>query len=147
TDFTDTEARVLAIGLEVGDLGSPGRPKEEARALLNRILYWTGGHPYLTQRLCQAVATAPSPRPPPQGGGGVAAGGGGGLVDRLCEALFLTRSAREKDDNLIFVRERLLRSEADRAALLELYRKVWEERRVPDDDTNPLCSLLKLCGI
>ena len=26
--------------------------------MLARILYWTGGHPYLTQRLCQAVAEA-----------------------------------------------------------------------------------------
>src|SRR5262249_21186919 len=35
------------------------------------------------------------------------------LVDRLCEGLFLTKSAREQEDNLIFVRERLLRSEAE----------------------------------
>ena len=45
------------------------------------------------------------------------------MVDRLCEALFLTRSASQHDDNLIFVRERLLRSEADIAGLLELLRK------------------------
>src|SRR5207245_701450 len=25
-------------------------------ALLARILFWTGGHPYLTQRFCQAAA-------------------------------------------------------------------------------------------
>src|SRR6266851_4847905 len=29
-------------------------------------------------------------------------------VDRLCEGLFLSTAAREKDDNLLFVRERLL---------------------------------------
>ena len=27
-----------------------------ASLLIERILAWTGGHPYLTQRLCQAVA-------------------------------------------------------------------------------------------
>src|SRR5436305_8704786 len=50
-DFTPAEASPLAIGLEVGDLGTPGRPEKEAKALLGRVLYWTGGHPYLTQRL------------------------------------------------------------------------------------------------
>jgi WD40 repeat protein len=133
-DFTEEEAAPLRVGLEVGTLESPGRPEKEARALLKRILYWTGGHPYLTQRLCQAVAADRSIQN--------AAG-----VDRLCRSLFLTRIASEKDDNLIFVRERLLRSEADRAALLDLYRQVHDGRRVPDDETNPLCSLLKLSGV
>src|SRR6266487_1418955 len=56
TDFTEAEARVLATGLEVGGLETRGRTEKEARTLLKRILYWTGGHPYLTQRLCQAAA-------------------------------------------------------------------------------------------
>src|SRR2546427_431260 len=48
TDFTEGEAASLAQGL--------GREEKVGAALLKRILYWTGGHPYLTQRLCQAVA-------------------------------------------------------------------------------------------
>src|SRR5262249_35205303 len=104
-DFSDAEADILRIGLEVGDLGSPGRPDVQARALRKRILSWTGGHPYLSRRLSRTVAADRSIRD--------AAG-----VDRICEALFLEPGARERDDNLIFVRERLLRSEADRAALL-----------------------------
>src|SRR5207248_1272889 len=56
-------------------------------------------------------------------------------------------TAREHDDNLVFVRERLLRSEAERAALLDLYRQVREHRRVRDDQTNRLCGLLKLAGV
>src|SRR6185503_20927272 len=47
-DFTRTEAQSLAVGLSGND--------REGSGILNRILYWTGGHPYLTQRLCQAVA-------------------------------------------------------------------------------------------
>src|SRR5262249_29978582 len=38
TDFTEAEAAPLAEGLG------------PAAALLERVLYWTGGHPYLTQR-------------------------------------------------------------------------------------------------
>src|SRR5439155_15641115 len=62
-DFTEAEAAPLAAGL-VGGAGQE-RESERAReresgALLERVLYWTGGHPYLTQRLCRAVSEARS---------------------------------------------------------------------------------------
>src|SRR5439155_7375779 len=63
------------------------------------------------------------------------------------EALFLSTAAQEKDDNLLFVRERLLNSEVDRAGLLELYGQVRRGQRVRLDDTNQLVSLLRLSGI
>src|SRR5579872_776834 len=53
TDFTPAEAAPLAEGLH--------RPTTNGSRLLDRILYWTGGHPYLTQRLCQAIAEQPAP--------------------------------------------------------------------------------------
>lgn len=45
------------------------------------------------------------------------------------------------------MRERILRSDADLAALLELYGKVRADKRVPNDDTNPLVSILRLSGV
>src|SRR4029079_11876668 len=47
-DFTEDEASLLARGLR--------RDEKTNAAMLKRILHWTGGHPYLTQRLCHAVA-------------------------------------------------------------------------------------------
>jgi WD40 repeat protein len=134
TDFTEEEAQIFAVGLEVGDMGEPGRPERVARSLLKRVLCWTGGHPYLTQRLCQAVAADPS-----------VAGASG--VDRVCESLFLAHRAQEIDDNLIFVRERLVRSESDLAAVLELYGQVMRGRRVPDEETSALAALMRLSGV
>jgi hypothetical protein len=170
TDFTAAEAAPLAVGLgkanhrdtedtenhreerEEGSRTPPGRSTPSwslsvssvssvslwfaarRETLLGRILYWTGGHPYLTQRLCQAVAADP------------VVGDAGG-VDRLCGELFLSRSAQEKDDNLLFVRERLLHSEADTAGLLDLYGQVRAGKRVAVDDTSQLVSLLRLSGI
>src|SRR5262249_2275194 len=75
-DFTEAEAAALARGLK--------REEEVRAALLKRILYWTGGHPYLTQRLCQAVAEDAS-----------VSGAEG--VDRLCGELFFSQRARERD--------------------------------------------------
>jgi hypothetical protein len=43
-DFTSDEARPLSQALPGGE------------ATLRRVLWWTGGNPYMTQRLCQAVA-------------------------------------------------------------------------------------------
>jgi WD40 repeat protein len=128
-DFSEAEAQVLAFGLGAGD--------QEGAVLLGRIFYWTGGHPYLTQRLCQAVSEAnpQSPIRDPQS------------VDRLCGELFFARRAREQDDNLLFVRERMLRSEVELAGLLSLYEQVHRGKRVEEDETNPLISVLRLSGI
>lgn len=141
-DFTEAEAQPLAHAL--------GRTPFRAQRLLRRILHWTGGHPYLTQRLCQAVASDPTVR---------RADG----VDRVCRSIFLSHRARERDDNLLFVRERLLHTETDRVRLLRLYRKVHLtthltgvfrlgfglEKLAPvaDEETNPLVSVLRLSGI
>src|SRR5262249_25674611 len=59
----------------------------------------------------------------------------------------LSPTAREREDNLLFVRDRLLRSEGDPAALLHLYEQVWNGRPVPDDEANPLVTMLRLSGV
>jgi hypothetical protein len=126
TDFTEQEAMPLVQGLGTDDgAGS---------AILRRIIYWTGGHPYLTQRLCQAVAQENGVR-------NVSA------VDRLCRELFLSSRARDRDDNLLFVRERMLRSEVDTPGLLTIYEQILDGKSVKDDETNPLISVLRLSGI
>src|SRR5262245_30712310 len=125
-DFTEAEAAPLARGLR--------REEREGAELLERALYWTGGHPYLTQRLCQTVAEEAS-----------VSGADG--VDRLCEDLFFALRAKERDDNLLFIRERMLRGEADVAGLLSLYLQARRGKRVMDDETNPLVSVLRLSGV
>ncbi|MDA1275125.1 MAG: AAA-like domain-containing protein [Verrucomicrobia bacterium] len=141
-DFSEQEAQPLAEAL--------GRSSAMAGRMLRRILYWTNGHPYLTQRLCQAVAED-------------AEHSGVKGVDRHCSQLFFSHRARERDDNLLFVRERLLRSEADLIDLFRLYRKVHRSTRmsgwfginftlrkmesVADEEANPLVSILRLSGV
>jgi WD40 repeat protein/pyruvate/2-oxoglutarate dehydrogenase complex dihydrolipoamide acyltransferase (E2) component len=124
-DFTETEALPLARGL--------CWEERTNTALLRRVLYWTGGQPYLTQRLCAALAR--------QSSACVAE------VDSLCESLFLTPTARERDSNLLFVRERVLRSEGDLAGLLGVYAQVVRGKPITHDDTNPLHGILRLSGI
>ncbi len=126
-DFQETEGVALAKGLN--------REEGLAHRLWQRIFHWTQGHPYLTQRLCQAVVTAPSVQSPAQ-------------VDALCEELFFSPRARDRDDNLIFVRERLIRGEVEPVNLLNLYLQIWGHRKtIKDDETNVFVNLLRLSGI
>lgn len=124
-DFTEQEAAPLAGGL--------ASTAKAATAMLARILYWTGGHPYLTQRFCLAVVKNKN-------------GETRHDVDHLCAELFLSPRAQGRDDNLLFVRERMLRGGVDVAGLLDLYRKIRSKRAVPDED-NPLATTLRLSGI
>ena len=125
-DFTEQEAQVLLPGL--------GRGGKRAPELLKRILYWTGGQPYLTQRLCRAVTEEHRLRSP--------AG-----VDRIAEKTFLTAKARESDDNLLNIRQRILRNEAKRVDLLTTYLNVWTGRLEKDDPSNATLNELRLAGV
>lgn len=81
TDFSPLEAAPLAEGLP-GDAG-------QAQQLLERVLYWTDGHPYLTQRVCKAISERIEVRTPPD-------------VDRLCRELFFGEAgAQSLADGLV----------------------------------------------
>jgi hypothetical protein len=127
TDFTPKEAAGLAKGL---------RPETaQAEALLERVLYWTNGHPYLTQRFCAAIAHDGNIKISSH-------------VDRLCHKLFLSVRAREEDDNLQFVSKLLLRADGDVCSLLKLYQQVrLGKDAVRQDESNVLIENLRLAGI
>ncbi|QQS47794.1 MAG: AAA-like domain-containing protein [Acidobacteriota bacterium] len=128
-DFTEKEALQLAQGLNRDEITN--------QRLLKRIYYWTSGHPYLTQLLCHSVASDPTVRKEAD-------------VDRVCHDLFLSPRARERDDNLLFVRERLLRSEVDLTELLNQYSRIHGQTilsPVLDDEHSPVFNLLRLSGI
>jgi len=125
-EFSYTDGRVLEHGVEAAH---PGRGK----AIFARIFHWTNGHPYLTQKLCLAVAET---------------GDGSWTdeqVDRLVEELFLSEEAR-RDTNLQFVRDRIQAS-PQRRKLLGLYRKVYEGREIADNERSPDQNRLKLFGL
>ncbi|HEX6897635.1 MAG TPA: AAA-like domain-containing protein, partial [Bryobacteraceae bacterium] len=126
TDFTEKEAQVLLPGLR--------RAGRYAPELLRRVLYWTGGHPYLTQCLCEALVAD----------GRVRKSTG---VDRVCQETFLSAQARERDDNLLFVRDRMLRGGANAVELLTLYSTIRAGRIVKDDPAQPVLKELRLAGV
>jgi len=127
TDFTFEEALPLAAGL--------GLPEEQAKEVLRWALQWTGGHPYLTQRLCWEI-TQQKPEPTREG------------IDRVVARIFLGERSFQ-DHNLQFIRDMLTKPERapDVGEVLRTYRQVRRGRqRVPDEEQSRVKSHLKLSG-
>ena len=127
TDFTPAEAKPLSLGL----CPDPGQGEK----MLARILYWTGGHPYLTQKLCRIAA------------GEKLAAHSDEVIDSLVEKNFLSPGANLQEPNLKFVGDRLLKDRKNSRKRLKLYRRVYREKPVLDDPLSPTHTSLKLSGL
>ena len=127
TDFTLAEAMPLAAGL--------GLAGAEAEAALGWVMRWTGGHPYLSQRLCQEMA---------QVSGSVWTEA---EVERLVRRTFLGIQS-EQDNNLQFVRDMLTKRSPEPVAVLQTYRQVRRGKpAVGDEEQSLVKSHLKLAGV
>ena len=122
TDFTPAEAAPLAAGLHVD--------RERATDLLARVLYWTGGHPYLTQILCWYLVRNSTWE-----------------IDEIVKDIFLSRRATREEPNLRLVRERLTQGAADLATVLHLYREIVTGQPVRDEPNSPVHASLRLSGV
>ncbi|MGC4044292.1 MAG: AAA-like domain-containing protein [Armatimonas sp.] len=101
--------------------------------LLKRVLYWTGGQPYLTQRLCSAVVTSSAKSIKD--------------VDRECAERFLSRSARESEVHLAFAADRVRRGDSDLVPTLLLLKAAQSPLGAPFDPADPCAETLRLAGI
>ncbi|WP_036028833.1 AAA-like domain-containing protein, partial [Leptolyngbya sp. PCC 6406] len=126
-DFTLAEAMPLVAGL--------GLPPEQGERVMGWVLAWTGGHPYLTQRLCQEMALV----------GGTA--WTEAEVERLVQRVFLGATG-EQETNLLFVRDMLTRRAPEPGAVLKTYGQVWRGRPpVADEEQSVVKAHLKLAGV
>ncbi len=127
SDFNFSQAQHFIKGLHAG---------VDGERLLKRVLYWTNGHPYLTQKLCVLVLAALQGKDTPEA-----------CVDRVVKAEFLGVGRRTKEDNLKLIDDRINKAETHRLNLLNLYAKVRKGKRVADQPQSPIHSALKLSGL
>ena len=127
TDFTYEEALPLADGL--------GLPTEKAWQVLKWVMKWTGGHPYLTQRLCRTIAEQ------------FRSDWTEDEMDRAVATTFFGKMS-EEDNNLQFMRDMLTKRAPDKLRVLAIYREIRLNRRpVRDEEQSPIMSHLKLSGV
>ncbi|MBW4467631.1 MAG: AAA-like domain-containing protein [Pegethrix bostrychoides GSE-TBD4-15B] len=121
-------------------------------ALLREILAWTGGQPFLTQKLGRLVASTIQSAGQ-SAGQSVGQSAGSFLtippgtesfwIDGLVEAQLLQDwESQDEPEHFRTIRDRLLRNEQRAGRLLGLYQQVWQDQPVKPDDSREQIELL-----
>lgn len=126
TDFSLNQALPLADGL--------GLPPEQARQVLGWVLDWTGGHPYLTQRLCRALVERDHQE-----------WDRAAVTQAVDETFFGERS--KQDGNLQFVRDMLTRRSPDVPKVLRVYEKIRSGKNIKNEQQSLVLAHLKISGV
>jgi WD40 repeat protein len=118
--FQLDEVAPLAPGLE----GKADNPQ----AVLKEILAWTGGQPFLTQKLCQLIVESPFP---------IAEGSETELIEQLVRSRIIENwEGQDRPEHLRTIRDRLQGSGEQRLGrLLGLYQQILEQGEVVADDS------------
>ena len=131
TDFNEKEAEPFIEGL--------GLPRSNGHTVLKWILGWTGGHPYLTQKLWQVgLLTAKHE-----------AWSKADIDDLVDQTFFGVKS--DEDHNLQVVRDMLTKRHMSRSKRKELFRTlkniIKSDGKVRDNERSFVMSHLKLSGL
>jgi WD40 repeat protein len=125
------KSAILAEGL----VGKAENPQQ----ILQGILQWTGGQPFLTQKLCQIVRN--------QAGAVIQAGEEADKVQQLVQAQILDNWEFQDDpQHLRTIRDRLLNNEQKAGRLLGLYQQILERGGISADGS-PEQMDLQLTGL
>jgi hypothetical protein len=128
--FTLAEAQPLAAGL--------AEKSENPQAVLEAILYWTGGQPFLSQRLCQLVADANDH---------ITAGSEASFVEGLVRSRLIENwESQDQQSHLKTIRDRVIKNEQKAGYLLELYRQTRQAGSLPVQN-RPEEQELQLSGL
>ncbi|XXT20077.1 AAA family ATPase [Sorangium sp. So ce429] len=110
----------------------------DGEQILRAVLDWSGGQPFLTQKLCRLVVEDES-RPPP--------GKEREWVANLVRSRVIDKwRHRDEPEHLKTIEARILRAPGDVAALLTLYRRIREQGEL-DAGESPLEGTLLLSGL
>ncbi|MFP4577074.1 MAG: CHASE2 domain-containing protein [Coleofasciculus sp.] len=140
--FTREEAKPLVGGLQ-GKVRYPD-------AVLQAILNWTGGQPFLTQKVCRLVCqTVGEERhidhltKPALLRGNYSQS----LVDQVVRSHILDNwLSQDNPEHLRTIRDRVLSGYQDNQPLLMLYHRILKRKKVPADENN-LQQQLRLSGL
>ncbi|MBD2616218.1 AAA-like domain-containing protein [Nostoc punctiforme FACHB-252] len=118
--FGSEEAQPLVKGLET--------KADNPQAVLAEILKWTGGQPFLSQRLCQLVVDNTE---------FISAGKEAESIEKLAHNCLIDNwESQDEQEHLKTIRNRLLSNEQKAAYLLELYRQIRQAGKLKFQNTS-----------
>jgi WD40 repeat protein len=111
----------------------------QSEALVRSIIDWTGGQPFLTQKLCHLVRQQLV-----QGQETVIFPGGEALwVKKLVQQKIIDRwESQDEPEHLKTISDRILQNETISGKLLGMYRRIWLEGSILIDNSKEQISLL-----
>jgi WD40 repeat protein len=130
TGFQLAEAQPLAVGLQT--------QAENSQALLEAVLDWTGGQPFLTQKVCKLLlnhANSASIQNPAEW-----------VVNLVREKVIENWEGQDEPEHLKTIRDRILCSEQRVSRLLGLYQQILQQNEIAADDTAEQMEL-RLTGL
>ncbi|AFY99280.1 AAA-like domain-containing protein [Calothrix sp. PCC 6303] len=132
--FEFAEAQPLAPGL--AEIGNP-------QALLQAVLDWTGGQPFLTQKVCKLLLQELknlTPNPSPQAERGV-------IEHMVRERVIKNWESQDEPEHLRTIRDRILQSGEQRTGrLLGLCQQIIQQRGIEADESSEQMEL-RLTGL
>ncbi|NJK49649.1 hypothetical protein HC931_17195 [Candidatus Gracilibacteria bacterium] len=130
TGFTNQEIQPLEQGFkEIAD---------NSGAVLAAVLSWTGGQPFLTQKLCQLIV---------ESGFSIVSGAEVEIVERIVtEKIVENWESQDEPVHLKTIRDRLLIDEQHAGRLLGLYQQILQQGAV-EVDNSPEQGQLRLSGL
>lgn len=124
------EAQPLTKGLEL--------KTSNPQAVLKEILTWTGGQPFLSQKLCKLIVTSQSPIPKHCETE---------WVEQLVQSRLIENwESQDEPEHLKTIRDRLFMSGQRTIRLLGLYQQILQQGEVAADDS-PEQTQLRLSGL
>jgi WD40 repeat protein len=110
---------------------------DNQKAVLKEILAWTGGQPFLTQKICKLVLMSSLP---------ITAGDEGAWVENLVRTQVIENwEANDEPEHLKTIRDRILWSQC-KGQLLQLYYQILQQGEVKANDL-PQQMELRLSGL
>ncbi|MFZ1026293.1 MAG: AAA-like domain-containing protein [Limnoraphis robusta] len=112
---------------------------ENPQAVLEAVLYWTNGQPFLTQKVCKLIR---------EKSGEITPGNEADWVAELVREKIINQwEYQDNPEHLRTLRDRLLKAEEKRTGrLLGLYQQILQNKEIPADNS-PEQMILRLTGL
>ncbi len=131
--FTLDKIKPLANGLEVKE--------GNAQEVLREILVWTGGQPFLTQKLCKLVVS--SSQDGMNEGITITPDTAASWVESIVRSRIIYKwESQDEPEHLRTIRDRILYDEQMAGRLLGIYQQILAREDVPTDDSREQIELL-----
>ncbi|MEG4801700.1 AAA-like domain-containing protein [Microcoleus sp. ARI1-B5] len=146
TGFDETEAEPLAAGL--------AELTDRSGEVLREVLYWTGGQPFLTQKLCKLlfenahlIPDLPPPAPPCQGGEQDRIQNPREWVEKVVRLKIVENwESQDVPEHLSTIRDRLFKENQRIIRRLGLYQQILQQAEIVPDGSAEQMEL-RLTGL